>query len=58
MSWFEKPGANTEAVVLKLKFGIEPICQSSHELKAKPSIGGRIEILRETDAIVSDLHHE
>jgi hypothetical protein len=58
MYWLNKAGANAEAVMFKLKFGIEAICQCPHELEAQPSICGRIEILREADAVVSHFHHE
>ena len=36
MFWFNEVSANTKAVMFKLKFGIQPICQSPHELEAKP----------------------
>ena len=55
---FNKTGANTKAVVLKLKFGMEPIRQCPHELETQPSIRGRIEILREAYAVVSHFHHK
>ena len=44
--------------MFKLKSGIEPIGQGPHELESQPSICGRIEILREADAIVSHFHHK
>jgi hypothetical protein len=50
--WLNKPGANTKTVVFKFKFCVKPIRQGSHELKAQPSICRRIEICRETDAVV------
>ena len=58
MYWLNKAGANAKAVMFKLKFGIEAICQCPHELEAQPSICGRIEILREADAVVSHFHYE
>jgi hypothetical protein len=44
--------------MLELKFCIKPVRQGSHELKAQPSIGGRIETLGETDAVVLHFHQE
>src|ERR1700733_7965839 len=49
---------NTKAAVFKLKFSTQPVRQRSHQLKAQPSIGGWIEILRETDAVVRHFDHE
>ena len=58
ISWFNKAGANTKTVRFKLKFSFQTIRQGSHELKAQSPIRGWIEILRETDAVVSHFHHE
>ena len=58
MCWLNEAGGDTKTVMLKLKFGIEPIRQRSHELKAQSSIGGRIEMLWEADAVVRHFHHE
>jgi hypothetical protein len=55
---FDETHANTEAVVFKLKLGPEPVRQRSHELKAQPSIFGRIETFRETNAVVGHFHQE
>ena len=49
---------NTKTAMFKLKLGAQPVRQGPHELKAQPSIGGRVEILRETDAVVSHFHDE
>ena len=49
---------NTKTAVFKLKFCTEPVRQGSHQLKAQPSIGGWVEILRKTDAVVGDFDHE
>ena len=42
-----KTATNTKTAVFKLKFCTEPVRQGSHQLKAQPSIGGWVEILRE-----------
>src|ERR1700733_13754400 len=49
---------NTKTAMFELKLGTHPVGQGPHQLKAQPSICCWIEILRETDAVVSHFHRE
>src|SRR3984957_4035324 len=52
--WFglNEAATNTEAVMFELQLSVQPVRQGSHQLKAQPSIGVWIEILRETYAVI------
>jgi hypothetical protein len=44
--------------MFELQFSVQPARQGPHQLKAQPAIGGWIEILRKTDAVIRHFDHE